>query len=744
MEAKTTFWASGLNEVQLKAVTLTEGPVLILAGAGSGKTKTLTHRIAYLIAEKRVAPDHILAVTFTNKAAGEMRGRVETLLAKDHGRLPRSLSYIGTFHSLCARLLRSEIEVLGYSKDFNIVDDQDQQSLVKQVLKELEISVDQVKPRSLLEMISRAKNAFQSPEELGAAASSYYEELLAKVYDRYAQLLRRANALDFDDLIVLVVKLFQTHPEILKKYQEQFRYIMVDEYQDTNRPQYLFVSLLAAAHRNIFVIGDDYQSIYGWRQADVQNILNFEKDYPDATILTLEQNYRSTQTILDAAQGVIDNNTVQHKKKLWTAGEAGAPVSLVMVADETEEARFVAEEIKRRLSDGESAGHFAVLYRTNAQSRSIEEALLTYSLPYKIVGGLKFYQRKEIKDMVCLTRFFVNPHDFLALERVLGCMGTGIGKTSLARWSAVAEKTGESFLEVAWDEEQLLAAGVSLRKIKEIQIFLEPLIKLAQEIKDGREFSVQELLEELALKSGYLDSLRDGTSEGETREENVKELFSVAKKYKAYSLAEGLRLFLEEVALASDTDELETSAPAVQLMTVHSAKGLEFEVVFLVGLEEGIFPHSRSALSLSELEEERRLMYVALTRAKQKLYLLAANQRILFGGLQVNIPSRFLSEIPEALIEESAPPRSLLGGYRKTSSSIAFSRGRKAQKAPATSETETKEMLTQDSVRPGDMVVHPEFGSGLIIALSGNLATIAFKERGVKKMMLGVAPLSKP
>ncbi len=447
------FWETGLNPEQMRAVLTTEGAVLILAGAGSGKTKTLTHRIAYLIDEKKVNPERILAVTFTNKAAGEMRERIEKLLsqseAAEYGAVVLP-PHIGTFHNICAKILRREIEALGYARNFNIIDDQDQQSIVKKAMKELEMDPDQIRPRSLLEAISKAKNAQMDPEQYLLQTGSYYEELAAKVYERYQKQLKETNALDFDDLIRLTVKLFQEHPAVLEKYQHQFLYVMVDEYQDTNSLQYTLVHLLAQKHGNIFVIGDDYQSIYGWRQADIRNILDFEKDYPEAAVIVLDQNYRSTQVILDAADGVIRKNINQRHKKLWTETKTGELITLCPAEDEEAEARFVAETIQEEMKQGRTASEFAVLYRTNAQSRMVEEMFLRFSINYRIVGGLKFYQRKEIKDVIAYLRLLQNPKDILALERIVNEPKRGIGKATLERWTAFAQEQKLDVLEAAY------------------------------------------------------------------------------------------------------------------------------------------------------------------------------------------------------------------------------------------------------------------------------------------------------
>ncbi len=752
------FWEKGLNPEQRRAVLQSEGAVLILAGAGSGKTKTLTHRIAYLIEEKKVNPECVLAVTFTNKAAQEMRERIEKLLsqseAAEYGAvvLPPN---IGTFHNICAKILRREIEVfshLGYGRNFNIIDDQDQQSIVKKAMKELEMDPDQVRPRSLLEAISKAKNAQMDPEKYLLQTGSYYEELAAKVYERYQKELERTNALDFDDMIRLTVKLLQEFPAVLEKYQDFFQYVMVDEYQDTNALQYTLIHLLTKKHGNVFVIGDDYQSIYGWRQADIRNILDFEKDHPEAVVIILDQNYRSTQVILDAADGVIRKNVNQRHKKLWTETKEGELVTLCPAEDEEAEARFVAETIQEEMKKGRRANEFAVLYRTNAQSRMVEEMFLRHSISYRIVGGLKFYQRKEIKDVIAYVRLFQNPKDVLALERIVNEPKRGIGRATLDRWIQFARAQDMSVMDAAYalsSEQSDLRDG----KIKTIKLFADIFLKIRAALQVRMDLKLTELLDLLTKESGYFDSLADGTSEGEVRQENVRELLSVAQKFSDMGLEQALERFLEEVALSSDTDDINRESEAVHVMTIHSAKGLEFPVVFILGLEEGIFPHSRSALSPTEMEEERRLMYVGLTRAKERIYLLHTEQRTIFGSTQVNPPSRFISEIPNHLIEERELKRSGMMGQRHFKKSFhSFPVASKKvgslhealQRQEKGSETEERAVpLSVSDVRPGDMVEHPQFGGGLIVSIAGTLATIAFKRAGVKKMMLGVAPLKK-
>jgi DNA helicase-2/ATP-dependent DNA helicase PcrA len=753
------FWEKGLNPEQKKAVLKTEGPVLILAGAGSGKTKTLTHRIAYLIAEKHVKPQHILAVTFTNKAAGEMRDRLEGLLAEAAEESGEPVSYhgmpnMGTFHAVCARILRRDIAKLpGYDTRFNIADPDDQIGIVKKAMKELEINPDQIKPRSVLEAISRAKSSFLDEEAFLLQAGSYYEELVAKIYGYYQKALRESNSLDFDDLLLLTVRLFRESPETEAYYQDLFHYVLVDEYQDTNPLQYLFIQSLAKKRRNIFVIGDDYQSIYRWRQADIRNILEFERDYPETVVIKLERNYRSTQIILDAAGSVIARNRSQREKNLWTDVKEGELITVRIVRDEAEESTFVARSIRDRVvKEKRGYGDFAILYRTNAQSRALEEALLRASIPYRIIGGLKFYQRKEVKDVISYAKLLANPKDRLSLTRIVNEPKRGIGDVTLAKWILAAETAGKDFFDVA--DTLTEECGIPAKKIVVIRNFADLFSKLEAVLAgQGAPMTLPELLTALATDSGYLASLRDGTSEGEEREENVRELFSVAKKYDGMILGEGLRLFLEEVALSSDTDSLDMKTDAVHLMTLHSAKGLEFKVVFLVGLEEGIFPHSRSAFSDEDLEEERRLMYVGLTRAKEKLYLLSADQRMIFGSTQANAPSRFISEIPEHLIEVTIDesenddawgstsvfpnPRKPLGRTFRPNPS------RQNMTARPSAPAEPFDTTPSGELRPGDNVSHPEFGGGIIISIVGSIATIAFKKVGVKKMMLGAAPLRK-
>lgn len=727
-----------LNSEQRRAIRTTEGPVLILAGAGSGKTKTLTHRIAWLIQEKGVSPQNILAVTFTNKAAQEMRERVLALFAltspqsairpnqpvwrlENQGNLP----HMGTFHHICALLLRKEIAPLGYTPSFNIIDDGDQLAIVKKTLKDLDLNPDQFQPRALLSAISRAKNSLLDPETHAQQTQSYYDEVSAQVYTAYQEFLERNNSLDFDDLIRLTVKIFRAYPSILKTYQQLFRYLMVDEYQDTNHAQYTLIRLLSEKHRNLFVIGDDYQSIYGWRQADIRNILNFEKDYPEAEIITLEQNYRSTQIILDAAHSIIRNNERQRHKKLWTEKSGGEPILLVSAQDEHHEAEYVSQEIRRLRADhGYHYADCAILYRTNSQSRVLEELFLHNNIPYKIVGGIRFYERKEIKDVLAYLKLIYNPNDLLSLERIVNEPKRGIGSLSLGKWIHISIENGISPL--AMTEENLEKSSLRKAKIKSILEFSAIINTLRGSITTHTG-KLGTFIQRVIRETGYEKTLSDGTPEAEIRAENVKELLSVAKKFDDFAVPESLKFFLDEVALASDTDTVNQNHDMVHLMTLHSSKGLEFPVVFLVGLEEGIFPHSRSQFSSQELEEERRLMYVGLTRARERAYLIHASMRTIFGSTQINPPSRFLSEIDNSLIQKK----------------IHTLQGNKHFLSPKKNEPRKKKLPSQETFRPGDSVSHPDFGHGVVIALQGTIISVAFKKKGVKKLALGITPLSK-
>jgi len=643
-----------LNEPQQEAVKTTEGPVLILAGAGSGKTRALTHRLAYLISVKNISPFNILAVTFTNKAAGEMRSRMENLLRNDETRIKNDekmtnarnpntstfdirysdlgaavrLPWLGTFHSICAKILRREAKQIGYPSSFTIFDTQDQLAVVKKIMQEIGIDPKNYNPNGVLYYISSAKNEFVSPDDYDQYVNSPFEEVVRDVYKEYQKYLKTVGVMDFDDLLVLCVKLFEDNKTVLEKYQRIFRYILIDEYQDTNQVQYLWAKMLSAKSKNICVVGDDSQSIYGFRGANFRNILNFERDFPGAKVIKLEQNYRSTKNILRAADELIKYNRHKTKKTLWTDNSDGALLQVYQALNEKDEAEFVAMEI-RALAMGKSRwSDFAVLYRTNAQSRALEEAFIRYGIPYRVIGGVRFYERREVKDIIAYLRLLANPDDQISLERVINVPARGIGS--------------KTFLKYLQD-----LSNLNSEIPPKIQQFLE----MVEEIRK-KKVEVADLIEIIAEKTGYKDYLLDGTPEGEARWENVLELKSVAAYNDALGLENPLEAFLEKVALYQDTDNYDAGANVVTLMTLHSAKGLEFPVVFIIGFEEGLLPHSKSIDEDSDVEEERRLCYVGITRAKQKLYLLYASERIYFGNPVANSPSRFLAEIPEDVKQE--------------------------------------------------------------------------------------------
>ncbi|PIS30211.1 MAG: ATP-dependent DNA helicase PcrA, partial [Candidatus Portnoybacteria bacterium CG08_land_8_20_14_0_20_40_83] len=582
-------------------------------------------------------PQNILAVTFTNKAANEMKERVQKLLARNRFAKPGTpahLPTLGTFHSVCARLLRSEASFIGFKKDFVIFDDKDSLALIKKVMNELEISDDQFNPQSIQNTISSAKNELIGPEFFSQNAQGYFQEVVAKVFGAYQTKLKKANAMDFDDLLSKTVELFSSHREILENYQNKFKYILVDEYQDTNHSQYVLINLLAQKYRNICAVGDFDQSIYSFRGADFRNILNFEKDYPQARLVFLEENYRSTKNILEAAHSIIIKNANRKEKNLFTQNAAGNPVVLFSAKDEQDEGTFVIEQINRlKKQEGLSFKDFTVLYRTNAQSRAIEESFLRYGFPYKVIGTFKFYERKEIKDLLSYLRFLQNPLDLLSLERIINLPPRGLGKFS-----------AEEYLKI----EKISLSQFTPKKLKALENFQNLISDLRQTAKI---LPLSQTLKQIIEKTALRDYLRNGTEEGESRWENVNELFTVTKKYDPFTPGEGLTAFLEEAALLSNHDEVETEKDVANLMTLHCAKGLEFPVVFIIGCEEGLFPHSRSMLDAWQMEEERRLCYVGVTRAKQHLYLTWAQQRNLYGSIQVNPPSRFLFDIPKNLID---------------------------------------------------------------------------------------------
>ena len=708
----------GLNPEQRRAVETTEGPLLIQAGAGSGKTKTLTHRIAYLIATHKATPFNILAVTFTNKAAKEMRGRVAQLLAAradDRGFMP----YMGTFHGICVRLLRQDGEHIGISNRFVIFDESDRQAAVKRVSKQLMIDEKAFPARALSSLISSAKNDMIGPQEYSGLASTPSQKAAAQVYPLYEATLREASALDFDDLISRTVLLMETKPEIRDKWRNQFKYIMIDEYQDTNAAQYKLVKLLTSDHRNIAVVGDDWQSIYSWRGADFRNILNFEKDYKACTIIKLEQNYRSTKHILDAAHAVITKNSQRSDKKLWTDAGAGLPVQLLQVGSERDE----AEAIIRRVRNGIDGGHrhyrdYAVLYRTNAQSRSIEEAFVHYAIPYRVVGGVRFYDRKEIKDIMAYLRLIFQPEDHVSFERIVNVPARSVGAKSLQNFFAWKESRGLNLFQALAQANDCADITPKARtSLSELGDILESLRIVSEDA------SVSGLIDSLLRRIDYLNSLDDGSLQGEARQENVKELLSVAQEYQD----EGLAGFLEEVALVSDLDGANFDGDAVTLMTLHAAKGLEFPVVFMPGMEESILPHSRALYDQGEMEEERRLCYVGMTRARQELYLINCASRMLYGGVQHNAPSRFLSEIDGQ--SQAVSGNEPIFSFQPTIARSVLAQSLEPRYVPDLSE--------------GDAVKHQLFGVGTVMEINGDNAVIYFKGKGTRKLNISFAPLEK-
>ncbi len=704
--------------MQKEAVLQTEGPVLIIAGAGSGKTRVLTHRLAYLIETRKARAEEILAVTFTNKAAEEMKKRVFKLLGLPLSRMNlRTGPLVSTFHSFCAQLLRKEIDKLGYDRNFVIYDEDDQLRLVKRVMKDLEIDLTQFNPLSFLAYISSAKNELIGPEKYRDFAGDYIQELVAKIYPVYQRQLEKSNALDFDDLIMLTVKLFEKYPEVLGKYQRRFRYILIDEYQDTNHAQYRLTKLLAAKNKNICVVGDPDQGIYSWRGANIQNILSFERDYPNAKVVKLEQNYRSTKNILKVAHEIIKRNVERKEKKLWTENEDGLPVCLYEALDERDEAEFIVNEVEKLVKENKcSYNDCVVLYRTNAQSRILEEVCLRFDIPYKIVGGISFYQRAEVKDILAYLQLVINPRDSIAFERIINVPPRGIGQTTLHKLNGLARRNKLALLEVVQNKKNFQDFRPQTQKT------LENFAKLIETLKEkAKKKSAADLIDEVLTLSGYQDYLQDGTDEGENRLENIRELKTVAREYQDLKPQDSLRAFLEKVALITDVDHYNPDANALTLMTLHSAKGLEFPYVFIAGMEEGIFPHSRTFFEPSELEEERRLCYVGVTRAKQRLYLVYAQRRALWGDIQVNPRSRFLDDIPEGLLT-TVPTLEKPNVFRAV-----------------------EDFLDQNglNLKLGDKVEHPTFGKGKVVEIREGRITIAFQGRGIKKLALGVAPVKK-
>ncbi|MCX2727404.1 UvrD-helicase domain-containing protein [Thermomicrobium sp. 4228-Ro] len=722
-----------LDPDQRRAVTTTEGPVLIVAGPGSGKTRVLTHRVAYLIASGRARPWHVLAVTFTNKAAREIRERLEQLLGPDPARLVQA----GTFHSVCARVLRRDGGRIGLEPSFTIYDEDDQLALVKQALRDLGLDAQRFAPRSVLGRISRAKNAFQSPAELAQGAQSYWDEVAARVYERYSQLLQRAQAVDFDDLLLLTVDLFDRHPDLLSSYQDRWRYLLIDEYQDTNHLQYLLVRQLATAHRNVCVVGDPDQSIYSWRQADIRNILEFQRDFPDAVVIRLGRNYRSTPQIVAAADAVIRANRQRIERPLWTENPPGPPIRVLACWDEQHEAETVVAEIARLVAGGEARYRdIAVLYRINAQSRPVEEALIRAQVPYQVVGGVRFYERKEVKDALAVLRVLVNPKDWLSLQRVLreSTLGRGIGDKTLVQiehWAAQVGRSPAEALPALAEELDVAPPNVSAQTAKRLREVWGELVRLRGALVSQPLSSVFDLaLERTGLAARYRDA-SDPTERD--RWENLVQLRSVLERYDELPAREGLERFLEEAALVASVDEAELGGDQVTLLTLHAAKGLEFPVVFLIGVEEGLLPHARALESEAELEEERRLFYVGITRAKQRLYLSYAQLRSRFGFRERGIPSHFLDALPPDVVEE----RKAGTGYRGDDGWPGRA-PRRQPEPPATTPVPRR-------YKPGQRVFHATFGDGVVLSVRESAGdqevTVQFKRHGTKTLLASLARL---
>ncbi|SEN61244.1 DNA helicase-2 / ATP-dependent DNA helicase PcrA [Paenibacillus sophorae] len=770
---------SRLNPPQRQAVEATDGPLLIMAGAGSGKTRVLTHRIAWLIANRKAPPWAILAITFTNKAAREMQERVSKLVGPEGRDI-----WVSTFHSMCVRILRKDIERIGFTSNFSILDSTDQLSVIRACMKELNIDTKKFEPKAVQSMISTAKNELVTPAQYEMKIGDYFEGLVAKIYTMYQKKLKSNNSLDFDDLIMTTIQLFKEVPEVLDFYQRKFKYIHVDEYQDTNRAQYMLCRMLADSHHNICVVGDSDQSIYRWRGADITNILNFEEDYPEAKVILLEQNYRSTSNILNAANGVIALNTGRKPKKLWTDSEEGPKIKVYRADSEHDEGYFVSGEISKNVKKGKSYQDHAILYRTNAQSRVIEEILIKSDIPYQIVGGIKFYDRKEIKDLLAYLRLLSNPDDDISLTRVINVPKRGLGDTTVAKLADAAASRGVSIFRVLETVDDLGFAGRTRNGLVEFYDMILALHRMVEFL------SVTELTEKVLEMSQYkLELQKENTIESRSRLENIDEFLSVTMEFEKNNEDKSLVSFLTDLALIADIDSMndadEDRSDAVVLMTMHSAKGLEFSVVFIVGMEEGVFPHSRAFQDNDELEEERRLAYVGITRAEKQLFLSCARARTLFGRTTANPPSRFLDEIPEELKEDTvmthdrfrrgseaggayggrgfgAGGRSNFGGgrggaaasspgaaagYGGASASAAAGRSRVTVTSGGAAARPASGGASAD-FKAGDKVSHGKWGVGTIVAVKGSgndmELQIAFPAPvGVKRLLAGFAPITK-
>ena len=707
-------YLADLNDAQREAVLATEGPLLVVAGAGSGKTRVLTYRVAHLIRACGVKPNEILAITFTNKAAGEMRERLERML----GQTARAI-WILTFHAACGRMLRREAERLGYRSTFTIYDDQDQVRLVKACLEELGKDPKRFSPRGIHAQISRAKNELVSPEEYRSRVASFWDQTVAEAYELYQRRLHASNAVDFDDLLMLTVEVLERFPEALERWRKAFRYVLVDEYQDTNHAQYRLLQLLGGEHGNVCAVGDQDQSIYSFRSADIRNILEFEKDFPGTVVVTLEQNYRSTNTILRAANSLIEHNRERKPKRLFSELGEGDRVRVLEVEDEHAEARLVAAEIATLIERGRSASEIAVFYRTNAQSRVLEDVLVRQDVPYQVIGGPRFYERAEIRDATAYLSVLVNPRDATSLLRIANRPRRGIGDTSLQRLVTYAENTGRTLLEAMADPEPAGVAPASCRAIRGFHATLESLMALAQELP------VDELLERVLEKTGTLEALEsERTIEARGRIENLQELVGVAREYRSGETESSLAAFLQEISLVSDQDTISDDRGLVTLMTLHNAKGLEFPVVFMIGMEEGIFPHSRS-IEEQGVEEERRLCYVGMTRAMERLTLTHTMARSLYGRREYNLASRFLDELPEEVERERLRPSSWA-----------------SYGSPASAAPEPRPGIV---LATGDTVRHGSLGEGIVTGVEpGGVVVVRFAGDGSeRRLMVEYAPLEK-
>ncbi|MDQ6595597.1 DNA helicase PcrA [Bacillus salipaludis] len=736
---------NGLNPEQQSAVKCTDGPLLLMAGAGSGKTRVLTHRIAYLIVEKRVNPYNILAITFTNKAAREMKERIGKVMGGAAEEI-----WISTFHSMCVRILRRDIDRIGFNRNFTILDTTDQQSVIKGILKDKNIDPKKFDPRAMLGAISSAKNELIDPEEYSKTAGGYFDQVVSDVYEEYQKRLRKNQALDFDDLIMMTIQLFRRVPDVLEYYQRKFQYIHVDEYQDTNKAQYLLVKLLAMRFKNLCVVGDSDQSIYRWRGADIANILSFEKDYPNATVILLEQNYRSTKRILLAANKVIENNLNRKAKNLWTENPEGNKLMYYRADSEQSEAQFVAGKIKELTRDGKhKLSEIAILYRTNAQSRVMEEVLLKSNIEYSIVGGTKFYDRKEIKDMLAYLRLISNPDDDISLRRIINVPKRGIGSSSVDKIADFAAMHDLSLYQ-ALDSIELIGLSPKITKAaRDFRDFIRNYTQMQEFL------SVTELVEEILEKSGYREMLKAEKSlEAQSRLENLDELLSVTKNFEDVSEDKSLVAFLTDLALVADIDSMDEEvekADSIVLMTLHSAKGLEFPVVFLIGMEEGVFPHSRSLMEEAEMEEERRLAYVGITRAEQSLFLTNAQMRTLFGRTNMNPASRFIKEIPEDLLEDAVPKAGKSSTFGSRGGSFAGSGtgfGAPAARKPVMRPVAATTGGDQVGWKVGDKAEHGKWGIGTVVSVKGEgegtELDIAFPSpTGIKRLLAKFAPIKK-